>query len=221
MVESISVFLGGKDMSEDRAITVISERPPLAPRALAGGIVGADLGLFIFVAVSSSAENAVLALLFTMVPAIGLAGIAALTAYILQQRRGSLSRLNQDLSHLNSLMERRLINDEDYHMLKRRVIDDYQPQRMSVHSILTPALWTALVASLIPLTIAGSLAWAPVQAFLTAMLLPGAVGAASGAVGTSIIHRLQSYRRHAELPSGKPVEWQALGTRQSVPLLKK
>lgn len=208
-------------MSEDRAITVISARPPLAPRALAGGIIGADLGLFIFVAIQASAESAVSALLFTLIPAIGLAGVVALAAYIIQQRRGSLSRLNRDLSHLNSMIERRLISEEDYLMLKRRVIDDYRPQRMNVYSIITPAFWTALSASVIPLAIAGSMSVGPVQAFLTAMLLPAAVGAASGVVGTNIIHRLESRRQRPDLPAGEPAEWQALGARQPLSLPKK
>lgn len=214
-------------MSEDRAITVISERPPLASRALAGGILGASLGLFIFTATISPYGFAVPLLLITAIPAVGLGGVVALAAYIIQQRRGSLSRLNQDLIHLNSLMERRLINEDDYQMLKRRVLDDYQPQRMNIHNILKPAWWAGLVASLIPLiiiplSIISTSPWmAPIQGFIASMLLPGVGGAALGVVGTNIIHRLQAGRRHPKLPSGELTEWQALGTRQPLPLPKK
>ncbi|MBN1427740.1 MAG: hypothetical protein JXB07_05095 [Anaerolineae bacterium] len=208
-------------MSENKAITVVSEQPPLAPRALAGGIIGADLGLFAFIAGNVDGGSAVLALLFTSIPALGLAGIVALAGYIIQQRHGSLRRLNQDLSNLNSLMGRRLIDEDDYNVLKRRIIDDYQPQQMNIHSIARPALWTALVASLIPLMLAGASVWSPVGGgFLASMLLPGMGGAAIGAVGTNVAHRLQSRRSHPELPAGEPVEWQALGTRQSLPLKK-
>lgn len=207
-------------MSENKAITVVTERPPLAPRALAGAVLGADLGLFAFVASDISRGSALLLLLFTLIPAAALAGIVATTAYIIQQRRGSLSRLNRDLTNLNSLIERRLINEEDYLMLKRRVIDDYQPQRLDVPSIVKPALWTALMTSLIPLTLVSVSIPAPVQTFFAAMLLPAIGGAAMGVIGTNILHRLQWHRQRPELLAGEPTEWQALGTRASLPVKK-
>lgn len=204
-------------MSENRAITVVSERPPLTSPALAGAIVGADLGLFAFIGAHASFGSSLLGLLFTLVPAAGMAGVVALAAYIIQQRRGSLSRLNRDLTNLNSLMERRLINEEDYVMLKRRVIDDYQPQQLSVSSIVKPALWAALMTSFTLLTLAGASMWAPVQTFFASMILPAIGGAGVSIIGTNILHRLQWPRQHPELPSGEPAGWQPLGTRPSLP----
>jgi hypothetical protein len=220
VVRSITAFTGGTSMSENKAVTVVTEPPPLAPRALAGAILGADLGLFAFIGAHASYGSTVLGFLFTLIPAAGMAGVVALAAYIIQQRRGSLSRLNRDLTNLNSLMGRRLIDEEDYLMLKRRVIDDYQPQQLNVSSIVKPALWAALMTSLTLLTLAGASMWAPVQSFFASMILPAIGGAAVSVVGTNIVHRLRWPRQHPELPSGEPVEWQALGTRPSLPSKK-
>lgn len=165
-------------------------------------------------------------LLITLIPTLGAAGVVALAAYIVQQRRGSLSRLNRDLLSLNSLMERRLISEEDYLALKQRVINDYQPQRLNVPSIAKPALWAALVASLMTLAIFGTsvstlYVLAPFPTSFVWMLLVGAGGALGGAVSTNVVHRLLSPQRHPELPAGEPAEWQALGTHQPLSLPKK
>lgn len=204
-------------MSEKKAITVVTERPSPVSPALVGGILGADLGLFAFIANYASAGSVLIGLLVTLLPSVAVAGITALVAYIIQQRRGSLSRLNRDLINLNSLMQRRLINEEDYQMLKERIINDYQPQRFESSSILKPALWAGLVTSLTILSLGGASIWAPVQIFFASMLLPGMGGAAAGVIGTGILHQFQWHRVRPELPAGEPTQWQALGTRQSLP----
>jgi hypothetical protein len=207
-------------MSESKAVTVVSERPPLAPRMLAGGILGADLGLFVLIAGTASGGDAAMVLFFASIPTIGLAGIAALATYIIQRRNSALNRLGRDLSNLSSLMERRLIGEEDYHVLKQRIIDDYRPQRLNTSAIVRSASWTGLIVSFALLLVAGASTWAPVAAFFGVLTMSGIGGAILGAAGTHIMHRIQSQQPNPGLPAGEPVEWQALGTRQALPSKK-
>ena len=51
-----------------------------------------------------------------------------------------------------------LIDGDEYHRLKTRLIDGFQPQRIPAARIVKPALWAALVPSLVPLVVAGEAA---------------------------------------------------------------
>ncbi len=200
-------------MSGNRALTVVSQRPPLAPRALAGGMLGAGLSVFIAI-VGTGTFSAQPLLFFTLVPALMLAGVTALAAYVIQQRRSSFSRLNRDLTNIYSMVERELIDREEYHLLKTRIINEYQPQRMEARSVLGSALWVALVGALIPLLIA--VTYAPLGGALLLMaLIPGSLAAAAVGGVTEVIYQLGK-RRARQLPSGEPAGWEPLGTRQSL-----
>jgi hypothetical protein len=198
-------------MADKGAITVVSKRPPLAPSAAAGGLLGADLGMI----VSTLAQNYV-PIAVILIPTLLGAGITALAAYVIQQRRGSLRRLNRDLLQINSMSERGLIDGDEYHNLKTRIIDDYRPQRVAASRIIKPTLWGALVSgSVLSLFIgAGYLA---LNGFFLGLFGFGAVGALLAAGGTTLAHQIQLHSQQRELPSGEPVGWQALGTRHSLP----
>jgi hypothetical protein len=147
-------------MADKGAITVVTKRPPLAPPAAAGGLLGAELGLIVGTLSQSYIPIAVI-----LVPTLLGAGITALAAYAIQQRRGSLRRLNRDLLQISSMSERGLIDGDEFHRLKTRIIDDYQPQRVVASRIVKPALWGALVSGfVVSLVIAAG--YLPLNGFL-------------------------------------------------------
>jgi hypothetical protein len=207
-------------MSEQKAITVVSKRPPMVPRVLAGGILGADIGLYVYaVAAAQYATSAGPLLIATLISASGMAAMAALAAYFVQWRRGSIRRLNRDLIAISSMAERRLIDEDEYHQLKTRLIDTYQPQRTDAGRIVRPALWGALAGSFVPLLLAGAFVWAPIPFFLMALLIPGGLGAITVAGVTEAVYWLGRLNA-SQLPSGEPADWVPLGSGASR-LLKK
>ena len=129
-------------MTANRAITVMSKRPSLVTPALGGAIAGADLGLFAYVVSNYSFSGGPL-LLATLFPSLAAGAVVGLIAYAIQQRRGALSRLNRDLANLSSMVERGLLDPEDYHRLKARIVEEFQPQHMNASSVVKPALWAA------------------------------------------------------------------------------
>jgi hypothetical protein len=144
------------------------------------------------------------------------AGITALAAYAIQQRRGSLRRLNRDLLQISSMSERGLIDGDEYHSLKTRIIDDYQPQRMAASRIVKPALWGALISGfVVSLVIAAG--YLPLNGFLMGLFGTSTAGALLAAGGTTIAHQFRVRGQLAELRSGEPTGWQALGTRHPLP----
>ena len=198
-------------MADRRSITVVTKRPPLVPPAAAGSLLGADLGLLIGTLTQNYIPITVI-----LIPTLVGAGVTALAAYAIQQRHGSLRRLNRDLLQISSMNERGLIDGDEYHRLKTRIIDDYQPQRVAASHTIKPALWGALVSGFI-LSLVIGVSYLPFNVFLWGLFGSGAAGALLAMGGTTLAYRLQQRGQQPELSSGEPVGWQALGTRRSLP----
>jgi hypothetical protein len=198
-------------MADKGAITVVTKRPPLAPPAVAGGLLGAELSLIVGTLSQSYIPTTVI-----LIPILLGAGITAMAAYTIQQRQGSLRRLNRDLFQINSMSERGLIDGEEYHSLKTRIIDDYQPQRVTASRIVKPTLWGALVSGFV-VSLFLAAGYLPLNGFLLGLFGSGTAGALLAAGGTAIAHQLRLRGQLAELNSGEPTGWQALGTRHPLP----
>lgn len=201
-------------MSDNRSLTVVSIPPSLGRPALAGALIGAEIGLFAFASAWTPISMVVLA---AVIPALIVAGICALVAVGRNDDNKPLRRLETETKELRRLLEKELISQEEYTQLRQRFINEYKADPPPKFSAAGHALWGALWGALVPLIIVAGLAPGAIAGseFLTAFLGSGAAGAAVTAGGTVIAHRIS--RRSSimpELPAGEPAQqWQQLGSR--------
>ena len=108
-------------MSDNRSLTVVSIPPSLGKPALAGGLIGAELGLFLYASIYSSLHHVVLA---TLIPALVIAGIASLVAVSKNEDNEPVKRMEKQSGELRKLLEKELINADEYEERRRHLIDD-------------------------------------------------------------------------------------------------
>jgi hypothetical protein len=74
----------------------------------------------------------------------GIAGASAFITSKLSQRTRSLKRVEKELEKASALVERGLINQEEYQSLKARLLDGYRPGYASAYPVRQVAKWTGL-----------------------------------------------------------------------------
>ena len=112
------------------------------------------------------------------------AGAATLTigALIFRRRQVTLSNVESELERARSMIERRLISEDEYLHLKSQILAHYQPGQSRMPNLWAPAYWGA-VLGMIGIAVIGN---ATTDSFLPILLVTGAAGTVGGvAVGVT------------------------------------
>lgn len=205
-------------MTEEQRALVNSPAPgrslSLGKTALGAGLVGADLGLFIY-AVAESYISAPTVVVIMLIAAAILGGLTGVVHAFVQRHNNSLNRFNRDLLALQSMAERNLIGEEEYRTLRTRLLNTFKPQANGINRSLRAAVFGGLSGAMLALVLIGVDAhWS--MGMLLAALVPG-VGLAALTTGTVFAYRqvqdrLPAGEQHEPLPSGEPAGWEPLGS---------
>jgi hypothetical protein len=136
--------------------------------------------------------------------------VAALFARAVQRRQGSLRRVEQDLEKAAAMMERGLIDREDYLQIKRSLFQGLRLGQPFIESLLPAALWGAFAGLTLPLLVFAATAVDPLAALLVSAGA-GAVGALfSGGAAAGYVYVFEQ-RLGRLLPPGPEAGWRRLG----------
>jgi hypothetical protein len=167
--------------------------------ALITGITAGNLVLFgTIVSRASFVGDALGIILATSIVfgSIG-AGVAALTG---RRRKPSIEALEVDLHRATQMMERRLINEQEYLALKARLIHEYRPATPGrTGTVITVALLSMLVGlTLSQLGLAFDVAWNAGELILATVVITGG-GAFAGGAASLGLQRLRYRLEHPAL----------------------
>ena len=160
--------------------------------ALITGIVAGEVTLLATISQYAWLDEA---LAFVLGPAVFVGIVGAVWAAVRARRRGghTMTGLETDLQHAAQLMERRLINEEEYQTLKAKLVADYQPRRpIEARSAWRTGLWSAFGGfSLANFGFAMSVAWEPglVLVATVAAMIGGAIVGGGASAGVQLIRR--------------------------------
>lgn len=185
------------------AIIPAGDRRPVVRNALYGGAAVANASL-LAVNLLHWIYSPELVIVATLIVASVAAGVAALGAVLVTRRRPSLSAMEHHLERAIALLERGLIDEQDYQMLKQRILVDYGRGRPDMPTVARVAGWAALFGALVPLFL---FAASPNSALAALALGVGAVVGSAVAGGTTYaVQQLGSGPRFRPLglPDGKP-----------------
>lgn len=76
--------------------------------------------------------------------------VPAVMAYLLRRRWNPLGQVEIELLRARGLMERRLINEDDYQRIKSQVLENYHPAPRPAPRIWPGVLWGAFVGVFLP-----------------------------------------------------------------------
>jgi hypothetical protein len=180
-----------------------------------GAIVGVDLFAFVLSALAYSYDLGMV-LLFTLMPAVAVAGVAALLAMLTQRRQLAVDDLQHELEHAIAMLERGLIDEHDYHLLKDQILASHRAGRRDTASVLRIAWWAGLASTIIPsLLFLGSSYYDGI--WLVAALAGGsAVGGSVAGGATFIVERVRDRLANRALQSGP--SFRPLGASEDPPL---
>ena len=130
------------------AIVPAGDRRPVARNAVLGGVGGADLALFV-VSVMDYVYNPATVIAFTLIAMVAAALIAAAATLLITRRRPSFNAIEHNLERAVALLERGLIDEQDYHLLKQQILTS--STRADAPTVLRAAGWAAAVGALVPL----------------------------------------------------------------------
>ena len=140
---------------------------------LRGGVLAALAMLMVGVAsnVSGLATLAVVG-----VGAGGGGAVALVAALIFRRRKSALSLVENDLERARAMLERRLISEDEYLEIKRRILSGYEPGQPQPVSLWSSLYWGAVLGVIA----CGLLAVSGTWDFTKIILFSGATGAVGG-----------------------------------------
>jgi hypothetical protein len=169
--------------------------------AIVTGVAAGELVLLGTIVGNVSFAGEMLGALLTTVLLFGALG-AGVAALLTRRASHSMSALEADLQQATQLMERRLINEQEYLDLKAKLIRDYRPARSQRRKvILLGGVWTS-VASLtaVQLAMAMSVVWDP-GGTLVAVIGATIGGVAVGGTSSLFLQRLRYRLERPALPA--------------------
>lgn len=180
---------------------MIVERPEdrgriTARNAARGGVVGFEAGLFITAATEYLAYDAGLLTLGPLMAGLFVAGLITLIGLFVQRRNRSLAVVQDELEKGLAMLERGMIDEEDYRRIKQQALETYRPGRGDARAVIRWAVWGGVAAATIPLLVmaAEAISWG-IGAFGVATIVASTVvGGGLAAGGTAAVHMLQAGR---------------------------
>jgi hypothetical protein len=177
---------------------LVSVRQATGRWGLRGAVVGGEVALL---ALAASVWYYSLPTALAAAALGGAAGALALAAiaFVMQLRRRTLSDVEKDLEKAVALLERGLIDEEDYRQIKREVLEQRRSRQVYVPPVVNAALVGAALGMAIPLWVmsvemAGSV--------LSVLVIAGGASVAGGtaAGGTAAAITAISHSRAAQIP---------------------
>lgn len=116
------------------------------------------------------------------------AAINVIVAMLLRRGKSALGPVESDLRRARSMMEQRLISEDEYLELKRQILANYQPSPPPAPNLWVRAYWGAVLGMIG----CGVIGIATGNTFLAVLLVSGVAGVVGGVVtgGTAQIVRL-------------------------------
>lgn len=138
------------------------------------------------------------------------ATVISLIMHAVRRRRGSLRAMERDLEKASSMMERGLIDQEDYQRIKREVFEGMRLGRVPIERIWPATMWGGIIGLTLPLLIfaANATSLGAAVAFGLGAALAGAL--ASGATAAGYVYVFE-HRFDRQLPPGPDSSWRRLG----------
>lgn len=176
--------------------------------SLAGAAVGVEVGL-VGLAISTMWYGpAIGIILIALAAGLGLAGIVTLVALVVGRRDSSFHHLERDLEGAARLLERGLVDENDYQRLKSRALEVYRPgsRAMTMRDALRVSRWGALIGFNIPLLIhAFNYGWMLADALiaLTVSAVGGGVLVGTASLFVQSVRRWRAHHPPRELPDGR------------------
>ncbi len=171
------------------AIVPAGDRRPVARNAVLGGVGGADLALFV-VSMMDYMYSPATVIVFTLIAMVAAALIAAAATLLITRRRPSFNAIEHNLERAVALLERGLIDEQDYRLLKQQIIAG-SVQRDG-RAAVRAAGGAAVIGALIPLFMFVASGGNSEVAAVVVTALGGFVGASVGGGTTYAVQQLGS-----------------------------
>ena len=176
----------------------------VARNALRGGVVGLETGLVI-VATTVRYLNIAELVFAPLGVGILVAGLIALVGLLVQRRSRSLNLAQAELEQALAMLERGMIDDEDYRRIKDRVLEAYEPRQRDVSGVLRWAFRGGVTGATVPLVLlAGNgIQWGIGGAGIGIILAATILGSGIAAGSSTVAQVIQNRRQPTQLPAAE------------------
>jgi hypothetical protein len=183
---------------------MLIERPDdrsrlIVRNSLRGGIVGLEIGLVATALTHYLYYNPALFLFAMLVPGVFAASLIALIGLLVQRRNRSLNVVEAELEKGLAMVERGMIDAEDYQRIKGQVLEAYRPGRRDPRSVLRWAFTGGVAAATLPLMLMAAhairigLGAYGIVAIVGAVIVGGGL-AAAGSAGVWIVQERSQHQ---------------------------
>lgn len=187
---------------------MLIERPEdrsrmMVRNALRGGIAGLEVGLIFAALTHYLNDNFVLFLGATLVPGIFIASLIVLIGLLVQKRNRSLHLVEAELEKGLAMLERGMIDAEDYQRIKGQVMEAYRPGQRDPRMVLRWAFNGGVAAATIPLLIMAvhSMRWWGPGFILATIAGPVILGGGLAAAASAGVWIVQKRGLHLPQPT--------------------